>query len=90
MLIQGLGHLEWPKREFNRAKGLQPKIRHVPGGGAVFSTQIDPAIQMALEKDSSSIWTGYEPLEQSLLIRKLRKHLGTISPQSPRQTAWLC
>jgi len=34
MLIQGLSHLDWSKREFYRAKGLQPNIRHIPGGGA--------------------------------------------------------
>jgi len=50
MLIQGLGQLDWSKREFYRAKGLQPKIRHVPGGGAVFSTQIDPVMEMAIQE----------------------------------------
>ena len=50
MLIQGLGNLDWPKREFYRAKGLQPRIRHLPGGGAVFRTQIDPVMQMAIRQ----------------------------------------
>jgi len=50
MLIQGLGHLDWLKREFYRAKVLQPKIRHIPGGGAVFITQIDLAMQMAIRE----------------------------------------
>jgi len=51
MLIQGLGHLDWSKRESYRAKGLQPKIRHIPGGDAVFSTQIDPVMQMAIQEE---------------------------------------
>ena len=50
MLKQGLGNLDWPKREFYRAKGLQPRIRHLPGGGAVFRTQIDPVMQMAIRQ----------------------------------------
>ena len=50
MLIKGLSHLDWSKRDFYRAKGLEPKIRNVPGGGAVFSTQIDPVMQKAIRE----------------------------------------
>ena len=50
ILIQALGQIDWQKREYCRAaKGLQSKIRIVPEGGAVSSTQSDPVIQTAIQ-----------------------------------------
>ena len=49
MLKGALGPLGWKWRDYYREKALKPKIREVPGGGAVFSIQIDPAIDAALK-----------------------------------------
>jgi hypothetical protein len=49
MLKGALGPLGWEWRDYYREKALKPKIREVPGGGAVFSIQIDPAIDAALK-----------------------------------------
>jgi len=49
MLKSALGSLGWEWRDYYREKALKPKIREVPGGGAVFSIQIDPAIDAALK-----------------------------------------
>jgi len=59
MLIQGLGHLDWSERKIYRAKGLQPKIRHIPGGVAVFITQIDPVI-ISADGNSRKIQAQFE------------------------------
>ena len=49
MLKGALESLGWEWRDYYREKALKPKIREVPGGGAVFSIQIDPAIDAALK-----------------------------------------
>lgn len=45
MIKKGLTMIDWQKREYYRNKGLQNKIRSIPGGGAVLSTRIDPVMQ---------------------------------------------
>ena len=37
--------IDWQKRDYYRSKGLQDKIRSVPGRRAVFSVGIDPVMK---------------------------------------------
>ena len=41
--------IPWASREYYRQRALGSKTRDTPGGGAIFTTTIDPAVQAALK-----------------------------------------
>jgi hypothetical protein len=41
--------IPWASREYYRQRALGSKARDIPGGGAIFTTIIDPAAQAALK-----------------------------------------
>jgi hypothetical protein len=41
--------IPWASREYYRQRALGSKTRDIPGGGAIFTTTIDPAVQAALK-----------------------------------------
>ena len=41
--------IPWASREYYRQRALGSKAQDIPGGGAIFTTTIDPAVQAALK-----------------------------------------
>ena len=76
MLKEALGPLGWERRNYYREKALRPKVREVPGGGAVFSIQIDPAIDAALKAGFSIDLERIRAIGTRGADEEVRKALG--------------
>ena len=76
MITKGLRAMDWQTRDYYRAKGLQDKIRNIPGGGAVFSTQIDPVMQAIMRSGFKIDLTSIRATLTNMADTEIKTALG--------------